>query len=99
MDWVKFDAPAGKELVFFLANNGGGAAVRTRLSNMANTAQYLDFSSTNLGSSTWARWIAPADGTYVLQITAADGRVWGNDVQYALYIGDPHLLFAPLIGR
>ena len=67
-DWVKFDAAAGKELVIFLANNGGGAAARVRLTDSDNTYQYLDFSPADLGSSTWARWTAPADGTYVLEI-------------------------------
>ena len=36
-DFVKIDAVAGKELVIFLANYGGGAAARVRLTDGDNT--------------------------------------------------------------
>ena len=90
-DWVKFDATEGQEMMIFAASKGGGAAVRVRLTNSANTTQYLDFSSANLGTSAVARWTVPADGTYYLEVTSKDARVWGSDVQYALYVGDPHV--------
>lgn len=98
-DWVKFEAQAGQELLILIASKGGGATVRAQLSNSAGTQQYLDATPAEVGGSVAVRWTAPATGTYSLEITSKDARIWGTGVVYQLYIGKPNLMFLPIISR
>lgn len=99
VDWVRFDATAGKEVMIMLAAKGGGATLRVRLTNSAGTQQYLDVASNSIGASVVARWVPPATGTYHLEINSKDAAIWGTDVSYGLYCGDPNVVFAPIISR
>lgn len=99
-DWVKFDLASGQEVMVMLATRGG-ATVNARLTNSNGTLNPTLASgrSNSIGAGVVFRWKAPSAGTYYLEVTSADARIWGTDVQYVLYIGDPHQLNLPLVGR
>ena len=99
VDWVKFSAVKDQKVFIFLASRSGGAAVHVRLSNEAGTTQYLELNSPSVASGVNTNWIAPADGIYYLEITPMDARIYGQDALYLVYLGDPHQLHMPLIGR
>jgi hypothetical protein len=99
VDWVKFNATKDQEIFIFLASRSGGASMHAVLSDAGGATQFLDISSAGVGSGLNATWVAPADGTYFLEITPADPRIYGQDTTYLVYLGDPHQLHLPLIGR
>jgi murein DD-endopeptidase MepM/ murein hydrolase activator NlpD len=99
-DWVKFVAAPNQEVMLFFASQSGGAAVHAKLTDSTGIVTYLDVAPSGLGASLTARWKAPASGgTFYLELSSMDPRVWGDDVRYLLYIGDPHLFFLPFIGQ
>ena len=99
VDWMKFTAAKDQKVFIFLASRSGGAAVHVRLSNETGSTQYLELSSTGPGSGVNTTWVAPADGIYFLEITPMDARIYGQDVLYLVYLGDPRQMFLPVIGR
>lgn len=99
VDWIKFDAQAGQEVMILLASKGGGATPSAKLSNSSGTQQYLDFSAAAIGGSVTARWTAPANGTYYLEVKSKDAAIWGTDARYLVYIGKPNIIFGPIINR
>jgi hypothetical protein len=97
---VKFVAAPNQEVMLFFASQSGGAAVHAKLTDSTGIVTYLDVAPSGLGASLTARWKAPASGgTFYLELSSMDPRVWGDDVRYLLYIGDPHLFFLPFIGQ
>ena len=72
--------------------------MHARLFDESNT-QILELNSPAPGSGISAVWAAPAAGTYYLEVTPADARIYGQDVLYLVYLGDPHLMYMPVIGR
>ncbi|HMN59817.1 MAG TPA: pre-peptidase C-terminal domain-containing protein, partial [Anaerolinea sp.] len=99
VDWVRFSATKDQQVFIFLASRSGGASMRARLTDESGATQYVDLSSRGPGIGLQTTFIAPADGIYYLEITPADARIYGQDVQYLVYLGDPHQLHLPVISR
>jgi len=99
VDWVKFQAEGGKQYMLLAASDGGGAAATLRVySDVAGNA-LVEKTPANLGQSTVLMWTAPLTGTYHLRATPKESGLFGGDVRYRLWYGEPRFVYLPTIHR
>ncbi len=97
-DWASFQAQAGRQVLLLAASDSGGAAAVLRVYDGSNNllAEKLP---AGLGQSNMLIWTPPASGTYYLQATPLVNALYGGDVRYRLWNGDPRFVFLPTIQR
>jgi hypothetical protein len=96
VDWVKFDATAGKAyLVVVKSASGTGTMPMLTIYGTDSTTQMVNTSSPGYGQGLYLRWVAPASGTYFAKIQSADPGIAGNDISYQVYAGIGYWNYLP----
>lgn len=97
-DWMRVQAVAGVEYLALVNSLGGGAAVRLGLYD--NTGNLLmERSSAELGQGVSLQWSVPTSGTYFLRVTPLADGLYGSDVRYRIWCGEPKRTYLPLVNR
>ena len=97
-DWMRFDAQAGKPYLFFGISQAGGAALKMGIYDSAGNL-LSERSAADLGQSLTFIWTAPVSGTYYLLAAPLQDGLFGNDVRYRIWYGEPRQLFLPMVNR
>ncbi len=98
VDWVKFDAEAGKSYLIAAIPSGNSAAKPTiGVYGQDNSTLLAQSSSTNFGQWPMIRWTAPAPGTYYIKILSSDPGIAGPDVTYRIYAGTGLWIYFPIM--
>jgi hypothetical protein len=98
VDWVSFQAQAGKQYMLVGASDGGGAAATLRVED-SNGNLWIEKIPASLGQTNMFLWTAPANGTYYLRATPKENGLYGGDVRYRLWYGEPKFVYLPSIQR
>jgi len=100
VDWSGFFAQAGQEfLVWVLPGQGSpaGSAVDLYQSNESGWILHADVS--DYDSPLALRWVAPADGLYLVRVKPLDDGIVGNNTAYRIRIGAGLWFYLPVIRR
>jgi len=97
-DWLRFEAQAGKPYLFFGTSLGGGAALRLGIYDSAGNRLH-EQAAAALGQSLTFIWTPPASATYYLLASPLDDGLFGDEVNYRIWYGEPRQLFLPMINR
>ncbi|MEW6649891.1 MAG: peptidoglycan DD-metalloendopeptidase family protein, partial [Chloroflexota bacterium] len=97
-DWLRVEALAGVPYMTMVNSLAGGAAVRLGLYDH-NGALLMERSSVEFGQGVNMPWSVPASGTYFLRVTPLADGLYGSDVRYRIWCGEPKLTYLPLIHR
>ena len=100
VDWVKFDAVAGQAYLVAV-NPASGTATWPLLTLFApdGATQLMQAASPGNGQGLFLRWVAPASGTYFIEIQSANPAIAGNDIVYQVYAGIGHWNYFPYVPK
>jgi murein DD-endopeptidase MepM/ murein hydrolase activator NlpD len=81
VDWFRFVAEAGQVYVAQVDQLAGGVRAVVQLYD-ADGSSVLASGDVGEGGALFLKWWAPADGTYLLQVSPAEGSAFGCDASY-----------------
>lgn len=97
-DWLAIDAAANETLLLMIVSNGGGSAFTLNLYNGASS-QPVTWKSADYENSIAAKWVAPVNGRYYLEIKPLHPEMMGTDMRYQVGYGPGSWLHLPVVGR
>jgi hypothetical protein len=98
IDWSGFFTQAGQEyLIWVLPGQGSpaGSAIDLFSSSESNWIRHAEVN--DYDSPLALRWIAPADGLYLIRIKPLDDGIFGNNTSYRVRIGTGLWFYFPAI--
>ena len=81
-----------------IVSNGGGSAFTLNLYNGASS-QPVTWKSADYENSIAAKWVAPVNGRYYLEIKPLHPEMMGTDMRYQVGYGPGSWLHLPVVGR
>jgi hypothetical protein len=100
VDWVDFIAKAGQEiLIMALPESGSPAASMLDLYQFSESVRLLHTQALGNGVPLSLRWIAPADGLYLIRMAPLDAGVFGNNATYRIRVGKGWWFTFPVFAR
>jgi hypothetical protein len=96
VDWFKFSAAQGEELLLAVPSTGGGAKFTVSLYDQ-NSKYYRSWTSTDFAKGITLRWKAPESLDYYVEIKPAQAGLFGTDMTYQVWIGPGNWISLPWI--
>ena len=100
IDWSGFFAQAGQEILIWVIPgqaSPSGSAIDLYASSESNWILHADVN--DYDSPLALRWIAPADGLYLLRVKPLDDGIFGDNTSYRVRIGTGLWSYFPAIFR
>lgn len=99
VDWVKFNAEAGKKYMIVATAAGSTTAVNIQVYTDGGTKASASFQPSAYGKSSALIWEANVNETLYVRLAPPDTRLAGDAVVYQLWVGEPDEVFLPAIRR
>jgi hypothetical protein len=100
VDWSGFFAQAGQELLIWVlpdSSSPAGSALDLYQSNEGGLLLHAEAGDSSIPLA--LRWIAPADGLYLIRVAPLNDGIFGNNTTYRVRIGQGFWFNFPLVNR